>query len=308
MRRIFALLLLFNALFVTIAAAQDTLPKFSLSANKTGKVLINWRNNFKVITQISIQRSYDSIKNFTTILTVPDPTIPENGFVDSKAPRLFMFYRLFIVLENGNYVFSKSKRAKTDSVLIVPKSAAAADNNEDNILPRTDNQRITFLDNNDHGKMKFNAPSTISDATKIEVSKTMYVKKEDSVIRQLSSLLVRKFYDSILKKTKDTLVFIGSDTILIKIFVPKEVYKISAYVFTGKDGNIYISLPDAEKKKYMVKFLEQDLSSVLEIKEIKKTPLIIDKTNFVHAGWFRFELYEDGKLKEKNKFYIPKDF
>jgi hypothetical protein len=308
MRRIFALLLLFNVLFVTIAASQDTLPKFSLSANKSGKVLINWRNNFKVVTQISIQRSYDSLKNFTTILTVPDPTIPENGFVDAKAPRLLMYYRLFIVLENGNYIFSKSKRAKVDSILTVPKSANADNNNEDNILPRIDNQRITYIGNNDLGKIKFNAPSTISDATKIEISKTIFVKKEDSVIRQLSSLLVRKFYDSILKKTKDTLVFIGSDTILIKIFVPKEVYKISAYVFTGKDGNIYILLPDADKKKYLVKFLEQDLSTVLEIKEIKKTPLIIDKTNFVHAGWFRFELYEDGKLKEKNKFFIPKDF
>lgn len=306
MHRIFVSLLLINALFVTTIKAQDTLPKFSLSANKSGKVLINWRNNFAVITQISIQRSPDSLKNFTTLLTVPDPTIPENGFVDAKAPRLNMYYRLFIVLENGNYIFSKSKRARIDSMIIVPKSAVVEDN--DNIILPGRSQRITFLDKDDQKKMNVTAPSKLKDAPSIEISKIVYIKRNDSIIAKLSSSMMKKFYDSILKKTKDTLVFIGSDTILVKSFVPKEVYKISPYVFTGKDGNIYISLADADKKKYMVKFLEQDLSMVLEVKEIKKTPLIIDKSNFVHAGWFRFELYEDGKLKEKNKFYIPKDF
>ena len=306
MRRIFALFLLINALFVTIANAQDTLPKFSLSANKSGKVLINWRNNYKTITQISIQRSADSLKNFTTLLTVPDPTIPENGFVDAKAPRPNMYYRLFIVLENGNYIFSKSKRAKVDSLIIVPKSAVV-DDNDNNFVPGK-SQRVTFVEKNLEQKTNINVPSTIANAPTIEISKIVFLKRNDSIIAQLSSSMMKKFYDSILKKTKDTLVFIGSDTILVRTFVPKEVYKVSQYVFAGKDGNIYISLADADKKKYMVKFLEQDLSTVLEIKEIKKTPLIIDKSNFVHAGWFRFELYEDGKLKEKNKFYIPKDF
>ena len=306
MHRILVLLLFISTFFVTIIKAQDTLPRFSLSANKSGKVLINWRNNYKVITQISIQRSADSLKNFTTLLTVPDPTIPENGFVDAKAPKLNMFYRLFIVLENGNYIFSKSKRAKVDSLIAVPKSAVA-DDNDNNILPGK-SQRVTFLGKNEMQKTNINAPNAIADAPAIEISKIVFLKRNDSVIAQLSSSVMKKFYDSILKKTKDTLVFIGSDTILIRSFVPKEVYKVSAYVFTGKDGNIYISLADADKKKYTVKFLEQDLSIVLEIKEIKKTPLIIDKTNFVHAGWFRFELYEDGKLKEKNKFFIPKDF
>jgi len=36
--------------------------------------------------------------------------------------------------------------------------------------------------------------------------------------------------------------------------------------------------------------------------------LTLDKSNFIHAGWFKFELYEDGQLKEKNKLLIPKDF
>jgi hypothetical protein len=88
---------------------------------------------------------------------------------------------------------------------------------------------------------------------------------------------------------------------------PKEVYKISPYVFTAKDGNISIALPDYKTKKYFVTFFESDSISVLEVKDIRDPILIIDKTNFGHAGWFRFELYEDGKLKEKNKLLIPRE-
>jgi hypothetical protein len=297
--------LLFNTLFVTMVAAQETLPAFSLSAKPNGKILISWHNNFESVTQISIQRSYDSLKNFTTFLTVPDPVIPENGFVDSKAPRSFMFYRLFIVLQNGNYIFSKSKRAYPDSAGIVKNKVVEE---KDDVLSRAENQRISYLRDNNQ-KLHMPGASKIEESPKVEIDKIIFVKQNDSVIAQLlTSSMVHKFRDSVLTKTKDTLVFIGADTILVKIFVPKEVYKISNYVFTGKDGNISISLPDAGRKKYTVKFLEQDLSAVLEIKDIKEHSLVVDKTNFIHAGWFRFELYEDGKLKEKNKLFIPKDF
>ena len=308
MSRFLVLLLFLNVHFLSAATGQDTLPKFSLSARPDGKVLISWRNNFKTITQISIQRSFDSLKNFTTLLSVADPTVAENGFVDAKAPRLNMFYRLFIVLENGNYLFSKSKSPVPLSAL-PPPTEIVREEKEDNTLTRIDNQRITYLGKNERQAAKINAPAILQDNPKIEIARVVFVKQDDSVLARLSSAaLVRKFRDSILTRTKDTLVFASADTILLKPFVPKEVYKISSYVFTGKDGNILISLPDAEKRKYWVKFLEQDLSPVLEIRDIKKKTLIVDKTNFVHAGWFRFELYEDGKLKEKNKLFIPKDF
>ena len=43
-------------------------------------------------------------------------------------------------------------------------------------------------------------------------------------------------------------------------------------------------------------------------KTVKESYITLDKANFLHAGWFWFELYEEGKLKEKHRFYIPKDF
>jgi hypothetical protein len=82
----------------------------------------------------------------------------------------------------------------------------------------------------------------------------------------------------------------------------------SFYVYTNKDGYVFINLPDAEKQKYRIKFFEEDESFLFEIKTIKQTGLTLDKANFMHAGWFLFELYNDEKLIEKHKFYLAKEF
>ena len=82
----------------------------------------------------------------------------------------------------------------------------------------------------------------------------------------------------------------------------------SSRVFTNRHGYISINLPDADKQKYSVKFFEEDDSFLFELKDIKKAELTLDKTNFIHAGWFKFELYNDDKLVERHKFYLSKDF
>ena len=80
-------------------------------------------------------------------------------------------------------------------------------------------------------------------------------------------------------------------------------------MFTEKDGNVKIALPLAAEKKYTIKFFDDSNMPVLEIKQIKDILLTLDKSNFIHAGWFKFELYEDGVMKEKHKICIntPKD-
>jgi hypothetical protein len=57
-----------------------------------------------------------------------------------------------------------------------------------------------------------------------------------------------------------------------------------------------------------VKFFEENGNPIFEIQHIREPQLILDKSNFLHAGWFFFELYEDEKLKEKSKFFLSKDF
>ena len=81
----------------------------------------------------------------------------------------------------------------------------------------------------------------------------------------------------------------------------------SRRIYTGKDNNIIISLPLAETKKYTIKFFDENETALFDLNKITETYLIIERVNFLHAGWFYFEVYENGKLIEKNKFQIAKE-
>ncbi len=55
--------------FQKTSFGQDTLPKITVT--QLGKnVLVSWNNPFTTVTNINIQRSGDSLKNFTTIGSV----------------------------------------------------------------------------------------------------------------------------------------------------------------------------------------------------------------------------------------------
>jgi len=308
--------ILFTIFFFAIAAgAQDTLPRFSATARGTGKILVSWHNPFTGITQINIQRSTDSLKNFTTLLTVPDPRLPENGAMDTKAPHPNFYYRLFVVLENGKYFFTSSRRPHsiTSQPPVTGQSVAATTSDnadpEETTPAKIENTRVLVLSPaTSKGQPRINTPSSIRGLPEIEVEKTVYIRKGDNVIGQIPGSKIRAYRDSLLHRTKDTLVFIDGDSLLIKPFVPKEVYHVSSYVFTSKFGNIQVVLPDAARKRYSVKFFDDTNKLLFELADIKDPSLILDKTNFHHAGWFRFELYDGDQLKEKNRFLIPKDF
>ncbi len=198
-----------------VSFSQDTLPKISVTQIST-KALVSWTNPYTSVTYIGIQRSYDSLKNFTTIGSVLNVKAPINGFVDVKEFIPSQYYRLFISFEGGTYIFTTSHRPGLDTLDVMP-------NISENYKP------------------------------------------------------VQTW------------------------FIP------SKQVYTGKDYNVIISLPGAEKKKYSLKFFEDDGTFLFEIKKIDEAYLTLDKVNFHHSGLFKFELYKDGVLTERHKVYIPKD-
>ncbi|MEJ7671227.1 MAG: hypothetical protein WKF59_00505 [Chitinophagaceae bacterium] len=46
---------------------------------------------------------------------------------------------------------------------------------------------------------------------------------------------------------------------------------------------------------------------IFELNKISEPYLTLEKANFLHAGIFDFELYENAVLVEKHKIYVPKD-
>jgi hypothetical protein len=217
--------------------AQDTLPKFSVRNVGNNRIIIGWTNPFQSIRQLSIQRSFDSLGQFKTILTVPDPTTPQNGYVDTKANNDHMYYRLYILLDKGFYLFSDPKKPFIDTTA----------------------QKLSF----GNGK---------------------------------------------LDKTGNPLDPVGNPNFGINNGNKPNLFKPSMHVYTHADGFVRINLPEDEENKYSLKFFDDNETFLFELKDIKTRSFKIDKANFYHAGWFRFELFENDKLIEKHKFYLEKDF
>lgn len=235
------LVLLFLPIITVLSSlmAQDTLPKFTVKNVGNNRIVIGWVNTFTTVRQISIQRSFDSTTNFKTILTVAEPTLPENGYVDTKANHDHMFYRLYIMLEKGAYLFSDAKRPVLDTVT---KKVAV----------KTDLPGMT-------------SPVLVSDSVVLGPVNGNSLPKAD-------------------------------------------IYLPSKRVYTFRDGYVRIVLPAESLRKYDIRFFTSDDELLFELKDVKEKNFKIDKANFYRSGWFKFELYEDGKLLEKNKFFIPKEF
>lgn len=206
-----------------ITSAQDTLPHFSARTLKN-KVVVSWKNTYGArITNINIQRSSDSLRNFTSIGSMLEPNNPENGYVDTKAPDLFQYYRIFVSFNGGTYLYTKSKRPTQDTLTLSAN------------VPGIDEE----------------APKTQPHSKAFIASKSVYT--------------------------------------------------------SGKENNVTINLPSAELKHYSVRFYDERLHELFRIDRITETLLILEKVNFIRSGWYFFELFEDGKLMERNKFYIPKE-
>lgn len=244
------LLVILLSFFAVTAAAQDTLPNITVK-NLNGQIIVSWVNNYKApVSAINIQRSYDSLKNYTTIGSVLNPQNIENGYADATPPYNKMYYRVFISFEGGSYLFTKVVRPV--------KEKPAEPVVEDTLHPFLvkDNWAVQGTINN-------SKPKTIG------------------------------------IQPKPALPPINPNTEII-------TYP-SRRIFTAKDNNIVIYLPEAEIKKYQVKFFDENDIPLFEMNKITESYLILERVNFIHAGWFHFEVYENGKLVEKNKFQIAKE-
>jgi len=81
----------------------------------------------------------------------------------------------------------------------------------------------------------------------------------------------------------------------------------SKTIFTSRDNNVVIHLPNVDSKKYIVKFFNESNQKLFELTNLNDNYLIVEKVNFKRSGWYYFEVFENGHQIEKNKFFIAKD-
>ena len=270
------LMLIFSALMMTVSG-QSTLPAFQV-IQRNGVNIISWNNEIKEITQLIIQRSVDSLTGFRSIVSMPDPTSSTNGFVDKKSGSKLFFYRIFFVMPGGRYVFTESQKPNVE----IPPPV---------IQPAIKKQPIPNP-----------APVTVTTdppITKKEVQ-VIIKKQPDTAVSRLS-LVYQKIglsqYNwgtiTILPKTENLL---NDDT-----------FVLSSLIYTNGEGNLIISLPDAPKNRFTLRVFREDKSLLFEMKHIRENQLLVDRSNFHNSGWFRYELREGERIRERNRFYIKPD-
>ncbi len=230
-------LVLFAASFAF--AQNDTLPKFQAIKKRNGEIVLSWNSPYKNVSQINIQRSKDSLRSFSTIHSVPNPNVKSYSYIDKTAKNDSGYYRIFILFEGTNYIFTPSRRLFIDTTKEV----------------------------------------VITVAEPVKITKPVVVTQPKEPVKE--------------EKPQPP---------------PKPVWVPSVYVFTGDDGNPVIRLPEAAAKKYSIRFIKEDGTLLFAIPKITEPYLTLDKVNFMRSGWYYFELLEDGKLKEKNKFLITRDY
>jgi hypothetical protein len=255
------------------SVAQSALPDFNATI-RAGKVIISWYNGLDSVIQISIQRSPDSLKGFKTIITLPDPTAVTNGYLDNKAPNTTQFYKLYVQQSRGRYFVTKAFKPVLDTARIV-KTAPVSDPVKSPAArpsrpPAQGNAPgLSSTDSNTSGNMKLAAANPTG-------------------FRLING---KNVVDSARVGVPD----------LSNAFTP------SVFVYTNKEGNVVIALPESRSSVFSIKFYRDSGEPVFTLNKIKEPLLTLDKSNFFHSGWFRFELYENDRLREKYKFYLPKE-
>lgn len=128
----------------------------------------------------------------------------------------------------------------------------------------------------------------------------------DKLYKELDQASYRKFKDSIFNFTKDTLTRKDKSTVLWSPVNPIEIpesWTPSIYVFTNSKGNLTIEFPNTQSKRYSL-LIYDDKVLLHNISNLQEDKWIIEKSNFYHRGWYSFEIYCDGELLEKNKFFL----
>jgi hypothetical protein len=139
-------------------------------------------------------------------------------------------------------------------------------------------------------------------------TKFINIRLGDSILSRLEYPLFLKFRDSILHKTLDSLFTTSDEEVVLKRYKKVIAWTASKYIYTNREGYVMMKLPLALQRRYRLIIYDDKGAEIFAVAHIKEPSLILDKANFVHAGWFEFELYEEDKLLERNKFYLPKDF
>jgi hypothetical protein len=240
--------------------AQPPILPDMVCGTDNGVNILSWTSQFDGLKSIAVQRSSDSMYNFTTVGYVKNLKKGEQGFIDGHPVAGQNWYKLYIVFNSDLVWYSNACKVFVDSAALLNKA----------VLPPNDSlQKLT-------SKIKVHIDTTI-EAKKVKVPGTNTVK------------------DTFTQTVKATIKLGVPEPDASDAYS----YIKSQYVFTNPfTGHVNIEIPDAAKHKYQLIFYNQQNKKLFDIARITESSIIVDKRNFQKKGIFIFELLRDGERYE----------
>ncbi len=131
--------------FSTRSHAQPQLPDM-VSATQKGLVVLGWTAQFDGIKSIAVQRSSDSVYNFTTIGFVKNLKKGPQGFIDGHPMPGKNYYRLYIAFSSDLTWISNRTLVVVDSAQILAAGVVPTNDSlqrlVNNILPALANAKV----------------------------------------------------------------------------------------------------------------------------------------------------------------------
>lgn len=311
-----AIRILFTILMISMTTTVHAQIYNVTVIQRSGKTIIGWVNPNPDIRQLVIQRSKDSLQGFKSIQSMPDPTAYTNGYVDKPADSATYFYRLFGAYPGGRYFFTESKKPAPDPLQQVqnvpqPDSKQPSQSNEvsSSFTKPNDVKKETVPEKKQPAFPIQNTPP--NENIKVIPVATQVVKTDSASksITSVNNIASRERNIERIRPVPTAFVKIEGIKKMEKPFIADSsilnLYEPSGFIYANKEGNLVMVLPEPARKHFTLKVSREDGTIVFVMRNIKESELLIDRSNFFHSGWFNYELSENGKTREKNKFFIP---
>jgi hypothetical protein len=276
-----------------VQAQTIRLPNITV-ASFNGRVVVKWMHTEKQISNILIQRSYDSTRHFSTIGTVLNPLNTENGYLDQAPPYDRMYYRVMVMYEGGQYIIGPSARSPNQ---VKPMSEL----NVTYYPVRSIDNPVSPIKEASAVNIAVNIDSSMTTSTIDDEMTGINPKSIDSTSLSISAAKgVTSLKNTIPKSITDS-----SRT------VPKPKLIYTAYpsyrVYISKTNQLNITLPYQQLEEYRIVFFNEHNEQLFELKHVSEPSFILQKSNFHQAGWYYVEIYKGAELIEKNRFFIAKE-
>lgn len=266
---VFSLLFLFTAYAGNVFAQAPLLPDIAIASDK-GVNVLSWTCQYDGIKSIAVQRSSDSVFNYTTVGYVRSLKKGQQAFIDGHPQAGNNWYRLYIGFSSDLTWYSNTVRVYIDSATLLSKS----------VIPPNDSlQKYASSINlkpEDIIATSNNAPTPAYTPTPGEVTPAA---RPATTGGNVAPRPAPKLELNIPKSEE----------------VNQYTYVKSRYVFTNPfTGHVTLELPEDSRKIYAIQFFKQgdERTPVLDIPRLRKNKVVIDKRNFQGKGVYKFVLYD----------------